>query len=159
MELAKSGKSKDRHPKGDDVDYAPSSDDERWEKVSEKPGSGSLEPGRISAPLPGSEAQVLTPANRKVIKRLDDKVDLCQLHVKHCHMSPTRFRLRTSMLNLLDPIYEKYEEVDTMCRVCSPSLEMKPSSQMSSMNIRSSMASKVYPVDQEHYGQTELKQQ
>ena len=34
MELEKSDKSKDRRPKGDDVDISPSSDDERWEKVS-----------------------------------------------------------------------------------------------------------------------------
>ena len=40
-----------------------------------------------------------------------------------------------------------------------PLLEMKPSSQMSSMNITSSMESKVYRVDQGHHGQTELKRQ
>ena len=40
-----------------------------------------------------------------------------------------------------------------------PLLEMKPSSQMSSMNITSSMESKVSLVDQGHHGQTELKQQ
>ena len=34
MELEKSDKSKYRRPKGDDVDISPSSDDERWEKVS-----------------------------------------------------------------------------------------------------------------------------
>ena len=44
MELGKSDKSKDHCPKGDDRDYSPSSDDERWEKVSKKPGNGSLEP-------------------------------------------------------------------------------------------------------------------
>ena len=46
-----------------------------------------------------------------MIKRLDDKVELYKLHVKHCRMSPTQFRRRTSMLNLPDGIYEKYEEV------------------------------------------------
>ena len=111
MELGKSDKSKDRRPKGDDVDISPLSDNERWEKVSKKPGNESLEPGRISVPLPGSEAQALTPAYRKMIKRLDDKVELYKLHVKHYHMSPTQFRRRTSMLNLPDRIYEKYEEV------------------------------------------------
>ena len=110
-ELEKSGSSKDRRPKGDDVEYSPSSDDERWEKVSKKPGNESLEPRRISVPLPGSEAQALTPAYRKMIKRLDDKVELYKLHVKHYHMSPTQFRRRTSMLNLPDRIYEKYEDV------------------------------------------------
>ena len=38
MERGKSNKSKDRRPKGDDVDISPSSDDERWEKVNKKPG-------------------------------------------------------------------------------------------------------------------------
>ena len=238
-ELEKSGSSKDRRPKGDDVEYSPSSDDERWEKVSKKPGNESLEPGRISVPLPGSEAQALTPAYRKMIKRLDDKVELYKLHVKHYHMSPTQFRRRTSMLNLPDRIYEKYEDVFNKCRVCSmsvappprakisgirasvfgdvifvdhceielkkkkyvvllvldgatnllwataqnsldkketlvhlrewneqnkyifqrPLLEMKPPSQMSSMNITSSMESRHCLVDQEHHGQTALKQQ
>ena len=119
MELEKSGSSKDRRPKGDDVEYSPSSDDERWEKVSKKPGNESLEPRRISVPLPGSEAQALTPAYRKMIKRLDDKVELYKLHVKHYHMSPTQFRRRTSMLNLPDRIYEKFEDVYNKCRVCS----------------------------------------
>ena len=73
MELGKSGSSKDRRPKGDDVEYSPSSDDERWEKVSKKTGNEK----------PGSEAQALTPAYRKMIKRLDDKVELYKLHVKH----------------------------------------------------------------------------
>ena len=82
-ELDKSDDVRRRRPKGDDVEYEPSSDDERWEKANKKPGSESLEPRRISVPLPGSEAQALTPANRKMIKRLDDKVELYKLHVKH----------------------------------------------------------------------------
>ena len=114
-ELGKSDKSKDRRPKGDEVEYSPSSDDERWEKISKKPGNDSLEPRRTSVPLPGSEAQALTPAYRKMIKRLDDKVELYKLHVKHYHMSPTQFRRRTNMLNLPDRIYEKYEEVYNKC--------------------------------------------
>ena len=40
-----------------------------------------------------------------------------------------------------------------------PLLEMKPSSQMSSTNTISSMELKDYYADQEHHGQTELKQQ
>ena len=100
MELDKSDDVRKRRPKGDDVDYSPSSDDERWEKAKNKPGNESLEPRRISVPLPGSEAQALTPAYRKMIKRLDDKVELYKLHVKHYHMSPTQFRRRTSMLDL-----------------------------------------------------------
>ena len=54
MELDKSDDVRKRRPKGDDVDYAPSSDDERWERAKNKPGSESLEPRRISVPLPGS---------------------------------------------------------------------------------------------------------
>ena len=57
-----------------------------------------------------------------MIKRLDDKVELYKLHVKHYHMSPTQFRRRTSMLNLPDRIYEKYEDVFNKCRVCSMSV-------------------------------------
>ena len=45
MELGKSGSSKDRRPKGDDVEYSPSSDDERWEKVSKKTGMNLLSLG------------------------------------------------------------------------------------------------------------------
>ena len=83
MEIDKSDDVRKRRPKGDAVDYTPSSDDDRWEKAKNKPGNESLEPRRISVPLPGSEAQALTPAYRKMIKRLDDKVELYKLHVKH----------------------------------------------------------------------------
>ena len=139
------GSSKDRRPKGDDVEYSPSSDDERWEKVSKKPGNESLEPRRISVPLPGSEAQALTPAYRKMIKRLDDKVELYKLHVKHYHMSPTQFRRRTSMLNLPDRIYEKYEDVYKKCRVCSMSVAPPPRAKIS--GIRASVFGDVIFVD------------
>ena len=117
--LDKSDDVRKRPPKGDDVDISPSSDDERGEKAQKKPGNESLEPRRISVPLPGSEAHALTPAYRKMIKRLDDQVELYKLRVKHYHMSPTQFRRRTSMLNLPDRIYEKYEDVYNKCRVCS----------------------------------------
>ena len=145
MELEKSDNSRNRRPKGNDVDISPSSDDERWEKVSKKPGNDSLEPRRISVPLPGSEAQALTPAYCKMIKRLDDKVELYQLHVKHYHMSPTQFRLRTSMLNLPDRIYEKYEEVYNKCRVCSMSVAPPPRAKIS--GIRASVFGDVIFVD------------
>ena len=131
MELDKSDDVRKRRPKGDAVDYTPSSDDERWEKAKNKPGNESLEPRRISVPLPGSEAQALTPAYRKMIKRLDDKVELYKLHVKHYHMSPTQFRRRTSMLNLPERIYEKYEDVFNKCRVCSMSVAPPPRAKIS----------------------------
>ena len=145
MELDKSDDVRKRRPKGDAVDYAPSSDDERWEKAKNKPGNESLEPRRISVPLPGSEAQALTPAYRKIIKRLDDKVELYKLHVKHYHMSPTQFRRRTSMLNLPERIYEKYEDVFNKCRVCSMSVAPPPRAKIS--GIRASVFGDVVFVD------------
>ena len=42
MELDESDDVRKRRPKGDDVDYTPSSDDERWEKAKNKPGNESL---------------------------------------------------------------------------------------------------------------------
>ena len=146
MELDKSDDVRKRRQKGDDVDnYSPSSDDERWEKAKNKPGNESLEPRRISVPLPGSEAQALTPAYRKMIKRLDDKVELYKLHVKHYHMSPTQFRQRTSMLNLPERIYEKYEDVFNKCRVCSMSVAPPPRAKIS--GIRASVFGDVVFVD------------
>ena len=145
MELDKSDDVRKRRPKGDDVEYSPSSDDERWEKAKNKPGNESLEPRRISVPLPGSEAQALTPAYRKMIKRLDDKVELYKFHVKHYHMSPTQFRRRTSMLNLPERIYEKYEDVFNKCRVCSMSVAPPPRAKIS--GIRASVFGDVVFVD------------
>ena len=145
MELDKSDNVRKRRPKGDDVEYSPSSDDERWEQAKNKPGNESLEPRRISVPLPGSEAQALTPAYRKMIKRLDDKVELYKLPVKHYHMSPTQFRRRTSMLNLPERIYEKYEDVFNKCRVCSMSVAPPPRAKIS--GIRASVFGDVVFVD------------
>ena len=42
----------------------------------EKLGSEDLEPGRVSVPLPGSEVQAMTPAYKKMLKRLEDSVEL-----------------------------------------------------------------------------------
>ena len=100
-------------------------------KVSKKPGNDSLEPRQVSVALPGSESQALTPEYHKMIKRLDDQVELYKLHVKHYHMSPTQFRRRTSMLNLPDRIYGKYEEVYNKCRVCSTSITPPPRAKIS----------------------------
>ena len=46
------------------------------------------------------EVVAMTPAYRKMLQRLEDKVELYKLHVKHYHMSPTQFRRRVSMLKL-----------------------------------------------------------
>ena len=84
----------------------------------EKLDSDALEPRRVSIPLPGSEVQAMTPAYRKMPRKLEDSVELYKLHIKHYHMSPTQFRRRTSMLGLPDSVYEKYEEMYNKCRVC-----------------------------------------
>ena len=74
----------------------------------EKLGSEALEPRRVSVPLPGSEVHAMTPAYKKMLRRLEDSVELYKLHVKHYHMSPTQFRRRTAMLGLPDSVYQKY---------------------------------------------------
>ena len=83
----------------------------------EKLGSEALEPRRVSVPLPGSEAQAMTPPYKKMLRRLEDSVELYKHHVKHYHMPPTQFRRRTSMLGVPDSIYQKYEDVCNKCRV------------------------------------------
>ena len=84
----------------------------------EKLGSEALEPRRVSVPLRGSEVHAMTPAYKKMLRRLEDSVELYKLHVNHYHMSPTQFRRRTSMLGLPDSVYQQYEDVCHKCRVC-----------------------------------------
>ena len=60
----------------------------------EKLGSDALEPRRVSIPLPGSEVQAMTPAYRKMLRKLEDSVELYKLHIKHYHMSPTQFQTK-----------------------------------------------------------------
>ena len=97
----------------------------------EKLGSDALEPRRVSIPLPGSEVQAMTPACRKMLRKLEDSVELYKLHIKHYHMSPTQFRRRTSMLGLPDPVYEKFEDMYNKCRVCSTSIAPPPRARIS----------------------------
>ena len=97
----------------------------------EKLGSDALEPRRVSIPLPGSEVQAMTPAYRKMLRKLEDSVELYKLHIKHYHMSPTQFRRRTSMLGLPDSVYEKYEDMYNKCRVCSTSIAPPPRARIS----------------------------
>ena len=61
----------------------------------------------------GSEAQAMTPSYKKMLRKLEDSVELYKLHVKHYHMSPTQFRRRTSMLGLPDSAYEKMKTCTT----------------------------------------------
>ena len=111
----------------------------------EKLGSEALEPRRVSVPLPGSEAHAMTPAYKKMLRRLEDSVELYKLHVKHSHMSPTQFRRRTSMLGLPDSVYQKYEDVCHKCRVCSTSIAPPPRARVS--GIRASNFGDVIFVD------------
>ena len=97
----------------------------------QKLGSDALEPRRLSVPLPGSEVHAMTPAYRKMLKKLEDSVELYKLHVKHYHMSPTQFRRRTSMLGLPDSVYQKYEDMYNKCRVCSTSIAPPPRARIS----------------------------
>ena len=61
----------------------------------EKLGSEALQPRRVSVPLLGGEVQaMMTPAYRKMLRKLEDSVELYKLHVTHYHMSPTQFRRR-----------------------------------------------------------------
>ena len=111
----------------------------------EKLGSEALEPRRVSVPLPGSEVHAMTPAYKKMLRRLEDSVELYKLHVKHYHMSPTQFRRRTSMLGLPDSVYQKYEDVRHRCRVCSTSIAPPPRARVS--GIRASNFGDVIFVD------------
>ena len=111
----------------------------------EKLGSEALEPRRVSVPLPGSEVHTMTPAYKKMLRRLEDSVELYKLHVKHYHMSPTQFRRRTSMLGLPDSVYQKYEDVCHKCRVCSTSIAPPPRARVS--GIRASNFGDVIFVD------------
>ena len=47
----------------------------------EKLGRDALEPRRVSIPLPGSEVQAMTPAYRKMLRNLEDSVELYKLHI------------------------------------------------------------------------------
>ena len=97
----------------------------------EKLGSDALEPRRVSIPLPGSEVQAMAPAYRKMLRKLEDSVELYKLHIKHYHMSPTQFRRRTSMLGLPDSVCQKFEDMYNKCRVCSTSIAPPPRARIS----------------------------
>ena len=111
----------------------------------EKLGSEALEPRRVSVALPGSEVHAMTPAYKKMLRRLEDSVELYKLHVKHYHTSLTQFRRRASMLGLPDSVYQKYEDVCHKCRVCSTSIAPPPRARVS--GIRASNFGDVIFVD------------
>ena len=118
----------------------------------EKLGSEALEPRRVSVPLPGSEVQAMTPAFKRMLRKLEDSVELHKLHIKHYHMSPTQFRRRTSMLGLPDSVYEKYQDMCNKCRVCSTSIAPPPRSRVS--GIRATNFGDVIFVD---HAETQLR--
>ena len=101
------------------------------QKVRLKLSSETLEPRRVSVPLPGSEVQAMTLAYKKMLRRLEDSVELYILHVKQYHTSPTQVRRRASMLGLPDSVYQKYEDVCRKCRVCSTSIAPPPRARVS----------------------------
>ena len=78
----------------------------------------------------------MTPAYKKMLRKLDDSVEMYKLHVKHYHMSPAQFRRGTSMLGLPDSFSEKYEDMYNKCRVCSTSIAPPPRTRVS--DIRAS---------------------
>ena len=54
----------------------------------EKLGSEALEPRRVSVPLPGSEVQAMTPAYRKMLRKLEDSFGTLQTsHQTLSHVS------------------------------------------------------------------------
>ena len=75
--------------------------------------------------------QAMTPAFKKMLRKLEDSVELYKLHIKHYQKPPTQFRRRTSMLGLPDPVYEKYEDMYNKCRVCSTSIAPPPRARVS----------------------------
>ena len=67
-----------------------------------------------------------------MLKRLEEnEVELHKLHVKHYHMSPAQFRRRTSTLNLHKSIYDKYDKVVKLCKVCGTSVSSPPRARIS----------------------------
>ena len=58
-------------------------------------------------------------AIRRIHAKLQDKVELHKLHLKHYHMTPSQFKRRTHALRLPEEIQKKYEEVCQRCEVCS----------------------------------------
>ena len=73
----------------------------------------------------------MTPAYKKMRRRLEDSVELYKLHVKHYHMSPTQFRRRTSKRGLPESVYRKYEDVCHKRRVCNTSIAPPPRARVS----------------------------
>ena len=92
----------------------------------EGPEISSLEPRRIALPLPGQEVSKASPQYQRILEKLNNDVELYKLPLKHYHMSPAQFRRRTSMLGLPGEIYDKYDRIVKVCRVCSISVPTSP---------------------------------
>ena len=73
----------------------------------------------------------LPPSLLKLHRRLNSELELYKLHIKHYHMTPTRFKFRTSELALPDEIYEKYEKICKDCTHCQHVGKTAPRSHVS----------------------------
>ena len=93
----------------------------------------SLEPRRVELPLPGQELSAASPSVQRMLKRLENEVELYKLHVKHYHTSPAQFRRRTSVLGLPKSVYEKYDKIVKGCKVCGTSVSSPPRARISGM--------------------------
>ena len=83
--------------------------------------------------MPGQELSAASPSFQRMLKRLENEVELYKLHVKHYHMSPAQFRRRTSMLGLPKSVYEKYDKVVKGCKMCGTSVSSPPRARISGM--------------------------
>ena len=100
------------------------------------PGGETLEPRRISLPLPGQEVSRASPACQ-TLEKLRSDVELYKLHVKHYHMSPAQFRRRTSMLGLPGEIYDRYDRIVKSCKICSTSVPSPPRARIAGLRASS----------------------
>ena len=55
-------------------------------------------------------------------------LELCKLHLKQYHMTPSQFRRRTDQLHLPKEIYDKYDSIVKTCKICA---SRKPAPQRS----------------------------
>ena len=119
-----------------DEEPGPSQRQEQKKKREDNPVAKedtSLEPRWVELPLPGQELSAASPSFQRMLKRLENEVELCKLHVKHYHMSPAQFRRRTNMLGLPKSIYEKYDKIVKGCKVCGTSVSSPPRARISGM--------------------------
>ena len=119
-------------------DYEPS-EPEAQKNLPEQPRvprESSLEPRRVSLPLPGQEVSRASLQYKRMLEKLNNDVELYKLHVKHYHMSSAQFRRRTSMLGLGE-IYDKYDRIVKGCRICNTSAPTPPRARIAGLRASS----------------------